>query len=36
MAKDLVGTVGAKLGLEKGDSPKVLATFTGKELAGAK
>lgn len=36
MAQDLVGTVGSKLGLGEGDAPKVLATFTGKEIAGTK
>lgn len=36
MAKELVGTVSTKLGLEEGDSLKVLETFTGKDLVGIK
>lgn len=36
VAKELVGTVSAKIGLEEGDSLKVLETFTGKDLVGIK
>ena len=36
VAKELVGTVGGKIGLEEGDSLKVLETFTGKDLVGIK
>ena len=36
MAKELVGAVSAKLGLEEGDSLAVLETFAGKDLVGIK
>lgn len=36
MAKDLVGAVSAKIGLEEGDSLKIVETFTGKDLVGIK
>lgn len=36
VAKELVGAVSAKIGLEEGDSLKVLETFTGKDLVGIK
>lgn len=36
VAKELVAAVSAKIGLEEGDSLKVLETFTGKDLVGIK
>lgn len=36
MATDLVAAVSAKIGLEEGDSLKVVKTFKGKDLIGTK
>lgn len=36
MAKELVGTVSAKLGFEEGDAFKVVQTLSGKDLVGIK
>lgn len=36
VATDLVGAVSAKIGLEEGDTLKVVETFKGKDLVGIK
>lgn len=36
VAKDLIGSVSAKIGLEEGDELKILETVTGKDIVGLK